>query len=118
MNQVTWIKGNHQLKFGGDWKRRTLKQQDARNEAGSFSFHHRSTSQPNSANFDVWGNSFATFLLGDVFSSDRNIPVPIRFWSEDIFSVYGEDSIKLGPDLTLTLGLRWDIPNYALGVCT
>ena len=113
VNQVTWIKGNHQLKFGGDWKRRTLKQQDARNEAGSFSFHHRSTSQPNSANFDVWGNSFATFLLGDVFSSDRNIPVPIRFWSEDIFSVYGEDSIKLGPDLTLTLGLRWDIPNYA-----
>jgi hypothetical protein len=66
-DDVTWVKGAHQVKFGIMWRRREMTVLDRRNEGGSFTFSGLSTSLPDSPNFNNWGNAFASFLLSNLF---------------------------------------------------
>jgi len=112
VEQATWVKGNHQFKFGFEYRHRENIAGDTRENFGSFNFDRRSVSQPNSPEFNTFGNSFAAFLVGDVFSAQRNFPAPVRTFTDDLFSFYGEDKIQLTPKLTMTLGLRYDLPFF------
>ncbi|MEW5979364.1 MAG: TonB-dependent receptor [Acidobacteriota bacterium] len=112
-DNLTWVKGKHQVKVGGLVSLRSYKTGDHRFEAGEFDFHSNSTSQPNDpANFARYGNSFASFLLGEVSFATRAINPPVRFLSDQLYALYAEDSIKITPKLTVTLGLRYELPVY------
>ena len=87
---------------------------DDRNEGGIFVFDSLTTSLPSDpANFVVYGNSFASFLLGQTFIADWSKPAPLRTYFDSMWGFYGEDTIKLTPKLTLSLGLRYELPIYA-----
>lgn len=113
VDDLTWVKGKHEVKFGLEYRRRRMTTGDLRLQAGEFSFSNLSTSLPGSSNFNVWGNGFASFLLGQVSSAQRSIPSPVRHFSDNLWAFYGEDTIKVTPKLTVTLGLRYEIPLYA-----
>jgi hypothetical protein len=112
-DDVTWVKGAHQVKFGLMWRRREMTVLDRRNEGGSFTFSALSTSLPNSSNFNNWGNAFASFLLGETFSANAAVPAPLRHYKDDFMATYAEDVIKLAPRVNLSLGLRYELPLYA-----
>jgi len=111
---LTWVKGRHQVRIGIQPSIRKFETRDGRAQAGRFYFSANSTSQPNDAtNFGAWGNAYASFLLGEVYSANRLIAPPDRYWTDQLYASYVEDSIKITPRLTLTLGLRYELPIYA-----
>ncbi len=113
VDDLSWVKGANQFKFGFEYRYRRMTLLDRRNEGGTFNFNALSTSQPDSPNFNNYGNPFASFLLGSVFSASRAVPAPLRHFSDSIWAFYGEDTIKVTKKLTLSLGLRYEVPNYA-----
>jgi hypothetical protein len=112
-DDATWVKGAHQVKFGIMVRRREMTLLDRRNEGGTFNFSALSTSQPNSPSFANWGNAFASFLLGEVYSANAAVPAPLRHFKDDMVAWYAEDVIKLAPRVNLSLGLRYELPLYA-----
>jgi hypothetical protein len=95
-DNVSWIKGNHSLRFGitAQWMRKTENAVNPTN--GSFSFT------------TLGGNpAFANFLLGEASSfsqSARDIVPDLHFAN---FEWYAQDDWKLRPNLTLNLGVRY-----------
>jgi hypothetical protein len=113
VDDVSWVKGMHQFKFGFEYRRREMTILDRRNEGGTFNFSAASTSQPDSPAFANDGNAFASFLLGQVFSASRAVPAPLRHFGDDMAAMYVDDVLKITSRFTLTLGLRYEIPLYA-----
>jgi Carboxypeptidase regulatory-like domain len=113
VDDLSWVKGRHQLKFGFEYRRRKMTLLDRRNEGGTFNFSALSTSQPDSPDFANDGNAFASFLLGQVYSASRAVPAPLRHFVDGMTGMYVDDGIKVTTRLTITLGLRYEIPSYA-----
>ena len=111
VENVTWIRGDHQFKFGVEVLRKSIHWVQGRNQLGTYGFRNLSTSQPNES-FSTWGSSWASFLLGQVFNTERRIAASDRTFHEHILTLYGEDVFQLSPKLTVTLGLRYDMPWY------
>ena len=94
---LTWVKGAHQLKFGGNLLRNQLFQPYYLNVRGSFTFNGTWT-----------GDSFADFLLGLLNSASRQTQTPQNYMFSTNFGLFAQDDYKVTPRLTLNLGLRWD----------
>jgi outer membrane receptor protein involved in Fe transport len=99
---LTWIRGRHTLKVGGEaWLRRLFDvSQDGRN-GGDFRFNGNST-----------GNSFADLLLGYV--SDRFRYRDSSYKSNNQWAFYGfvQDDFRVSDRLTLNLGLRYELDKF------
>jgi hypothetical protein len=109
VNNWTRIMGNHTFKFGADIRYATnLRIPSDSSRTGILNFDAGDTS-----NAGANGLSLATFLLGDVTSFQRfvsppNIQAIGHQWRE--FS-YGQDTWRVTPKFTMTLGVRWEIYN-------
>ena len=111
-DDLAWVKGRHQLKFGGSFRYRRMTVQDRRNEGGTFNFNALSTSQPNSTDFARFGNPFASFLLGEVYSASAAVPAPTRQYNDQFLAMYAEDVMKVSSRFNISLGLRYELPFY------
>jgi hypothetical protein len=96
-DDISWTKGNHQLRFGGSWMLYTKIQQLFGNTQGNFSFNGTYT-----------GNGFADFLLGYANSYSELAIQDYGHWPSYSYDGYIQDNWKVTPRLTLNLGLRWD----------
>jgi hypothetical protein len=98
-DQVTWLAGTHSLKFGTDIRRIDWEEMIAPATLfGSIDFTGRYTGHP-----------YADFLLGLPNTASRAFPpVPTlrRRWTYDFFA---QDDWKIGRNLTVNLGLRYDL---------
>jgi hypothetical protein len=109
-NDLTWVKGRHTAKFGFEYRHHTFPNRGwATATGGHFDFNRATT-----AGYDAQGNNlgptgdpFASFLLGQVQSSDQTIPVYPTF-NEAYTALWVNDEFKVNDKLTLTLGLRFD----------
>jgi hypothetical protein len=110
-DDLSWVKGKHTIKVGFEyrWHQFPFSGWANGNQAGEFRFDRRET-----AGYDSTGNaqastgeSFASFLLGQVDSSTQNIPFHPMFY-EAYTSPWINDEYKATSRLTLTLGLRFD----------
>jgi outer membrane receptor protein involved in Fe transport len=93
---VTTLRGRHSVKIGGEVRRYSIDNYQPNGVAGSFTFTGSRT-----------GNAFADFLFGVInngFVQVQNAMVSTRAWS---YAAFVQDDFKLGPELTLNLGLRW-----------
>jgi hypothetical protein len=103
-DNLTWVKGNHTLKFGIDIRRQRFDQYYYFDVNGFFTFNN---SGPNSI-IPGDGDNYAEYLLG---LSDQYIQGSGQ--REDVrgTSVYpfAQDSWKIKPNLTLNYGLRWEL---------
>ena len=106
---ATWTKGKHQLMFGGEvWTQSNERRVNAW-EAGRFQFHRSSSSQPNSPNFNQWGDSLASMLQGDVLAGNRLVGPLTGFYEGSYLAFFTEDKIQITPKLTASLGMRYEI---------
>ena len=106
---LTWSKGRHVIKFGGEYKPQSrFSGFIPEGTYGSFSF-----------NGSLSGYAYADFLLGLPFTSTRLDPLTNRTLRDSELGLFGQDSFKINTRLTLDLGLRWDrfgSPRYEDGL--
>ncbi len=110
-NTTTVIKGNHQIKFGGEYWAQSFRDFNILNgggTAGTLTFNRLFSSQPNADNFALQGEASASFLLGQVNSVRRLIGGEERTLRIPYLGFFATDTIQMGPKWTLSLGLRVD----------
>jgi hypothetical protein len=78
--------------------------------SGTFEFSPLSTANLSSPDSARQGNALASLLLGQVFSGQRLIPAPERRMRGQYYAWHVEDVFKVSRKLTLTLGIRHEIP--------
>lgn len=95
------IIGNHTLKLGGEWRNQRLHQLYFYDVSGQFSFYGEG---PNDVGFS---SLVPNYLLGlpDSFSQGSANSVDVRSTQ---FAPFAQDSWRVGPNLVLTSGLRWE----------
>lgn len=117
---ATWTHGSHSFKFGTDT---LLAWRDRRDTSSQGDFGCANTGVCNGNGFSQQvtgsplapgsGLSMATYLLGDVTSFGRVIyarNLPLAHNTRTAF--FAQDTWRVTPKLTLTLGLRWDYLGY------
>jgi outer membrane receptor protein involved in Fe transport len=96
---LTWVRGKHLLKFGGEVLRTQFFQPYYNNNRGTFNFLGRWTNQP-----------YADFVLGLPESSSRQVGTTPNYLFSTNYSLFAQDDWKLSSRLTINLGMRYEIP--------
>jgi hypothetical protein len=98
--KLTWIKGKHTLKFGGQWLYYDQQRFYAGNNGvlGSFTFNGAFSGAP-----------FSDYLLGLVSGKGRGGGDPNDPWTQtqNRIGLFVQDDFKVTPEVTLNLGVRW-----------
>lgn len=105
--QMTWLKGRHNMKFGFEWNRVNYQRIDCNNCTGIVNFSAGGTGNPSVSG--TTGINYASFLLGLSSGATFNYGASINFVFR-YYAWYLQDDIKLTPKLTLNLGLRYELP--------
>ena len=106
-DDFTWIRGKHTFQMGGEFRRYYYNERNCGGESGRFNFTLNSTRHPQFANT---GHSVASFMLGAANTASRNVYAGQPTFLTNYPGFYFQDEIKLTPTLTLTAGIRWEIP--------
>lgn len=106
VNNFLWTKGRHTFNIGGEARRSYQDDNECQNCNGVFNFSQRTTANP--ASLNTTGNSFASFLLGQVDNASRVFANELKLRNL-LIAPYIQDDIKFTPKLTVNVGLRWDI---------
>jgi len=103
LDNVTWNKGAHSLKFGVAFQNVRFYYTYADSPRGNFTFNGHYTKAPGTS----LSSGVADFLAGRVANAYiTNAPgIHDQQWYN---SAYAQDDWRLRPNLTLNLGLRWD----------
>jgi len=114
---ITKIHGNHQFKFGGDFRyAQNLRVPSDAGRSGDYTFDFRTTSGGPTGG--VGGLDWATFLLGDVTQVSRYVSTTLNAAErQHRMFYYGQDTWRMTPKLTVNYGLRWEVyfPEYVNG---
>lgn len=106
---ISWQRGKHSLKFGGDWRILDFNEGQNSIASGSFTFNRAYTQGPNASQASTTsGFGLASFLLGDTSSGSVNLINPISTRGL-YYAAFVQDDWKVTDRLTLNLGLRWDV---------
>jgi hypothetical protein len=94
------VVGKHTLKFGGEYRYLQVNERNLADVNGTFGF-----------NGNVTGVDFADFLLGAPTASGGYIQAALQLLDSRTRygGAYVQDSWKATPNLTLNLGLRWEV---------
>jgi outer membrane receptor protein involved in Fe transport len=95
---LTWQTGKHNFKFGADIRRIILDNQAAFDSKGTFTFNNLQ---------DFMNNTAATYAQALQTSS-----FTAKQWQTYLFA---QDDYRVTPDLTLNIGLRYEIATAPLG---
>jgi hypothetical protein len=113
LDNFTWIKGRHTIKFGGEYRRAVISNFNDNLERGVFSFGStNSTLCPGlptdpAACSDSGAVTLANYYLGNTFPS-----IDAGNTQRDTFnnglSFFAQDDFRVSPTFTLNYGLRWE----------
>ena len=104
---VSWIKGRHSLRFGFDWRSYQFSRKSQANQSPTYQFFGYQTAfTPNN---NKTGDPFASFLAGAPQEESLQVASVFPRWASDYYAGYVQDDFKIRKDLTLNLGLRYDV---------
>ncbi|MBI4892850.1 MAG: hypothetical protein HY821_19665, partial [Acidobacteria bacterium] len=108
-DMVTMTRGNHTVKYGGEWRSLQANNLNASNSSGVYNFPATLTGNPQSPSGSGFG--FATFLLGSVGTA--TLPTFLGA-SNSGYSLSGwlQDDWKVTRRFTLNLGFRYDFQSW------
>lgn len=102
----TLVRGRHVLQFGGEFLAQRADSTSWGNlNAGTMSYSGNYTAATQGAS-NTTGSSYADFLLGETSSWSAGVS-PEYGGRMKIAQAFVQDDIKLKPNLTINLGLRW-----------
>lgn len=109
---MTWVRGAHTLKFGGQFRQEQNNIMERQQAQGSHSFAGAWTAQyaPASDNaVPFTGDGFASMALGLPGSLTNNFNRGYFYFRQKEIGLYVQDSWKVTSRLTLDIGLRYDL---------
>ena len=100
LDNFTWLKGNHTLKFGAEYHYAQINGRNIYAPNGSFEFDGSET-----------GSDFADFLIG---APGNYIQATLQVLDSRTmyFGAYGQDSWRVSPTFTVNYGLRWEVSPF------
>lgn len=104
-NNLSWARGTHTVKLGAEIRRKTSSIENLQAARGNFSFNGQFTSRVPGG---TGGSGLADLLLGQTSSARLSTPMKADF-ADRYYGVYVSDSWKASSDLTLNLGLRYEV---------
>jgi Carboxypeptidase regulatory-like domain len=108
---LSWVHGNHSIKFGAEWRRDIYSYSSVAGAWGTYGFSNDETAQIVNGSSNIGGNTsglaYASFLLGAVDSGNIKTPWQYSLASQGV-NLYLQDTWRVTPKLTLDYGLRWD----------
>ncbi len=105
LDALSWFRGKHAFKFGGEYRAGANDEVRDRGSAGNFTLSPLITGLPGVAGT---GNALASLLLGEVNAASVQVSDKIRSRA-GYFASYVQDDWRLTSRLTLNLGLRWEV---------
>jgi hypothetical protein len=109
---VTWVRNKHSFKFGVDFRRQQRNFFQLTASRGQFSFDGEYTDDLATS---TGGNGLADLLLGVPISSGQDFLTglyPTRYWD---LAGFVQDDYHIRPNLTLNIGLRYEVTSPANG---
>jgi hypothetical protein len=100
-DDVTWIKGKHQIAFGFDLRKDQFNSVNNQQDNGQFTFNGTTT-----------GDGLADLLIGR-FSGLTDGNALSDYLRQTVFAAYVQDNIHLTNHVTVNLGVRWEPSNPA-----
>ena len=106
---LSWVKGSHSLKFGGEQRTFFNNFWQPDNPTGLFGFGPDATNQQPGDGVVTEGDAFASLLLGygDNETGPLNLKPPVANKSKET-GFYIQDDWKVNSKLTLNVGLRYE----------
>ncbi|HSP68181.1 MAG TPA: TonB-dependent receptor [Bryobacteraceae bacterium] len=114
---LSWVKGNHSYKFGGEVRFDGYPVATATNTSGNFTFSafqtYNTFFQPQGANLGglFVGFPYASFLLGRPLTVTLAQPTNTR-GGRGFYAWFAQDTWKVTRKLTVDYGIRWDLFTY------
>jgi hypothetical protein len=100
LDNVSLLRGNHTVKFGGEFHYSKVDERNTYAPNGSFGFDGSET-----------GSDLADFLIGApatyIQATDQVLDSRTVY-----YGVYAQDSWRISPRLTLNYGLRWEVSPF------
>ena len=106
LDKLTWVHGKHSFSFGFEYNRQNFNQVGNQFSRGVFTFQALATRNPAD---NTGGYSFADFLLGNLFQSTNAVAVANAKFQRNVYHMFVDDTWKVLPKLTLSLGLRYEL---------
>lgn len=115
----SWVRGKHNVKFGGDYKRVELNLYGQSNSTGTFTFTGLQTQQPGSAGANGTGtnggngaprsgSSLADLLLGLPQQTAIQAPYKKAYLRANVYDVFVQDDWRVRANFTVLAGLRYE----------
>ena len=112
-NNLNWTHGKHTITFGLQAQRMDADERERTyGSLATFGFSNLQTAGfgPTGTLDAASGNAYASFLLGELNATtvieDSQVATSGRFYT---YAFWAQDDVKLRPNLSLNLGLRYDI---------
>lgn len=106
VDKVSWVHGKHALAFGFEYDRQNYNQVGNQFSRGVFNFQALTTKDPAT---NTGGYGFAEFLLGNIYQSTVAVSIANAQFQRNVEQAFVDDTWKLTPKLTLSLGLRYEL---------
>lgn len=94
---LSWIRGKHNLRFGGDYRRVHRDFLGGSNSTGTFYFTGIYT-----------GNPLGDFLEGEAQETTIDAAVAKSYLRENVFDIYAQDDWRARSNLTVLYGVRYE----------
>jgi hypothetical protein len=105
IDNLSWIRGKHAFAFGFEFTRQNYNQVGNQFARGQFTFQPNATQSADSKG----GDTFADFLLGDMYQSEAAVAIATANFQRNAYAAWVDDTWKVTPKLTLSLGLRYEL---------
>ena len=105
LDNFSWVHGKHSLRFGGEYRWDVYNNSGNQFTRGQFTFGGPYTANPSTL---AGGNSAADLLLGTISRTDLAIGIAAGDFKANSLAFYLDDTFKVMPKLTVTLGMRWE----------
>ena len=105
VDNLSWTHGKHALRFGFEYSRQNFNQIGNQFSRGQFVFQPNATQ----SSTKTGGDAFAEFLLGDLYQSVVAVALATANFQRNAEAVFADDTWKLTPKVTLSLGLRYEL---------
>ncbi len=105
VDNVSWTRGKHTFRFGFEYTRQNFNQIGNQFSRGQFIFQPNATQ----SSTKTGGDAFAEFMLGDIYQSVVAVALANAKFQRNAEAAFVDDTWKVTPRLTVTLGLRWEL---------
>jgi hypothetical protein len=110
VDNVSWTRGKHSLRFGFEYDRQNFNQIGNQFSRGQFIFQPNARqSTATAGNPATGGDAFAEFLLGDIYQSVIAVALANAKFQRNVEAAFVDDTWKVTGNLTLSLSLRYEL---------